>query len=213
MGQEPESPLPIRYFWRSMIANMDAWVRNNSAPPESSYPKIADGTLVPLGQYAFPAIPGVHKPHEANEAYRIDFGPKWRDGILSIEPPKVGKAFPVLVPQVDSDGNEKDGVLLPEISVPLATYTGWNLRDPSIGAPEQRVSFEGSYLAFPKTVAERQKTGDPRRAVAERYASREEYLSRYSRAVDELVKQRWILEEDRAGLMRRGEVEWDEAVK
>ena len=132
---------------------------------------------MPLGQYAFPAIPGVNKPHEANEAYQIDFGPNWRDGILSIQPPKVGKAFPVLVPQVDSDGNEKDGVLLPEISVPLATYTGWNLRDPSIGAPEQRVSFEGSYLPFPRTAAERQKTGDPRRAIAERYASREDYLT------------------------------------
>ncbi|MFL6351759.1 MAG: alpha/beta hydrolase domain-containing protein [Bryobacteraceae bacterium] len=213
MGQEPQSPLPIKYFWRSMIANMDAWVRSNTAPPDSSYPKIVNGTLVPLDQYAFPAIAGVHKPHEANEAYRVDFGPKWRDGILSVEPPRVGKAFPVLVPQVDSDGNEKDGVLLPEIRVPLATYTAWNLRDRSIGAPEQRVSFEGSYLPFPRTAAERQATGDPRRAVAERYASRKDYLSRYRRAVDQLVKQHWILEEDRSGLVGRGGVEWDEAAR
>jgi hypothetical protein len=212
-GQEPQSPLPIKYFWRAMIANVDAWVRSNTTPPESKYPKISDGTLVPLAQYAFPEIPGVNKPREANAAYRIDFGPKWLDGILSIQPPNVGNAFPVLVPQVDSDGNEKDGVLLPEMSVPLATYTGWNLRDGSIGAPEQRVSFEGSYLAFPRTSAERQKTGDPRRAVAERYASRQDYLTRYGRAVDELVKQRWLLEEDRTGLMRRGEMEWRKAVE
>ena len=53
--------------------------------------------------------------------------------MLTIQPPKVGEAFPVLVPQVDSDGNERDGVHLPEITVPLATYTSWNLRDPSIG--------------------------------------------------------------------------------
>src|SRR5205823_5096069 len=167
MGQEPESPLPIKYFWRAMISNMDAWVRSGTAPPESRYPKIADGTLVPLKQYAFPAIPGVNKPREANQAYRIDFGPNWRDGILSIQPPRVGKPFAVLVPQVDADGNEREGVLLPEISVPLATYTGWNLRDPSIGAPEQRVAFEGSYLRFPRTAAERQKTADPRRSIAE----------------------------------------------
>jgi hypothetical protein len=211
MGQEPESPLPIKYFWRSMISNMDAWVRSGTPPPESSYPKIANGTLVPLGQYAFPAIPGVNKPREANGAYRLDFGPNWRGGILSIQPPRVGKAFPVLVPQVNADGNERDGVLLPEMSVPLATYTGWNLRDRSIGAPGQRVAFEGSYLPFPRTAAERQKTGDPRRSIAERYSSREDYLMRYSRAVDELVKQRWILEEDRAGLRHRGEMEWDRA--
>jgi hypothetical protein len=132
---------------------------------------------------------------------------------LSIQPPKVGNTFPVLVPQVNADGNERDGVLLPEMSVPLATYTGWNLRDRSIGAPEQRVSFEGSYVAFPRTSAERQKTGDPRRAVAERYAGRQDYLTRYSRAVDELVKQRWLLEEDRPRLMRRGEMEWERAVE
>jgi Alpha/beta hydrolase domain len=118
-----------------------------------------------------------------------------------------------LVPQVNADGNEQDGVELPEIKVPLATYTGWNLRDPSIGAPEQRVAFEGSYLRFPKTAAEREKAGDPRKSIAERYASREEYLRRYKLALEELIQQRWILEEDRAALMQRGELEWAEATK
>ena len=213
LGQEPDSPLPIKYFWRSMIANIDAWVRRDTWPPPSSYPKIADGTLVPLSKYAFPALPGVNRPHEANQAYRLDFGPNWRQGILSVQPPKVGPAFPVLVPQVDSDGNERDGVRLPEISVPLATYTGWNLRDPSIGAPVQRVAFEVSYLPFSKTAAEREKTGDPRKSIAERYADREDYLARYEKSVDDLVKQRWILPEDRAALLRRGELEWSESAK
>jgi Alpha/beta hydrolase domain len=213
LGQAPESPLPIKYFWRAMIANMDAWVRSNTTPPESSYPKIADGTLVPLQKYAFPAIPKVNKPHEANAAERLDFGPDWRAGILSVQPPKIGKPFPVLVPQVDADGNEQDGVRLPQITVPLATYAGWNLRDPSIGAPDQRVSFEASYLPFPKTATEREKAGDPRKSIAERYTSREDHVSRYGRAVDELVKQRWILQEDRVALIRRGEQEWDEVTK
>ena len=61
-----------------------------------------------------------------------------------------GQPFPVLVPQVDADGNERDGVRLPEITVPLATYTGWNLRDPSVGAPDQRVAFEGPICRFPR---------------------------------------------------------------
>jgi Alpha/beta hydrolase domain len=212
-GQQPQSPLPVRYFWRAMIANMDAWVRSNTPPPESSYPKIADGTLVPLGDYAFPAIPGVNKPREANDAWRLDFGPNWRDGILTLQPPKVSESFPVLVPQVDADGNERDGVRLPEITVPLATYASWNLRDASIGAPDQRVSFEASYIPFPKTAADRQKQKDPRKSIAERYTGREDYLNRYSRALDELVKQHWILDEDRPALLHRAEEEWDEAVK
>lgn len=212
-GQEPESYLPHHYFWRSMVANMDAWVRNGTAPPESSYPKIADQTLVAVSDYAFPAIPHINQPQEANRAYRLDFGPEWSRGIVSRQPPQVGEAFPVLVPQVDRDGNERAGVHLPEIAVPLATYTAWNLRDPSIGAPAERVSFEGSYLPFPKTGAERQKTGDPRLSIAERYPSREDYLSRYGKAVDALVKEHWLLEEDRAALLGRGGEEWDEVTK
>lgn len=212
-GQQMQSALPIRYFWRAMIANMDAWVRNGTLPPASSYPKIADGTLVPLSAYAFPTIPGVNKPHEANAAYRLDYGPKWQEGILAIQPPKVGEAFPVLVPQVDADGNERDGVRLPEITVPLGTYASWNLRDPSIGAPDQRIAFEVSYIPFPKMAAEREKSGDPRKSIAERYSGREDYVARFTKAADELVKERWILPEDRDALVHRGEQEWDAAVK
>lgn len=196
-----------------MISNMDAWARSNTLPPASSYPKIAEGTLVPLRDYAWPAIPGVNRPHEANAAYHIDFGPNWRNGILAIQPPKVGEPFPVLVPQVDADGNERDGVRLPEVSVPLATYTGWSLRDLSIGAPDQRAAMVTSYLPFPKTAAEREKTGDPRKSVAERYSNREDYVTRYTRALDDLVNQRWILPEDREAVLSRGAQEWADATK
>ena len=213
MGQQPESPLPIRYFWRSMVANMEAWVRSNTPPPPSSYPKIADGTLVPWQRYVFPILPGVNRPHEANAAYRIDFGPKWQAGILSLQPPKVGDAFPVLVPQVDADGNERDGVRLPEVTVPLATYASWNLRDPSIGASDQRTAFEASYIPFPKTSTDRLSSGDPRQSIAERYAGREDYVTRYAAALDDLVRQRWILPEDREAVLHRGAQEWDLATK
>ncbi len=213
LGQEPMSPLPIKYLWRGMISNMDAWVRSNTPPPASSYPKLADGSLVSLQAYVFPAIPGVKEPHEASEGLRLDFGPNWQQGILSIQPPKVGAHFPILVPQVDADGNERSGVRLPEITVPLATYASWNLRAPAIGAPDQRVAFEDSYVAFPRSAAERLKAGDPRKSIAERYAGRDDYMAHYTGALDELVKQRWILPEDRAALLERGEQEWAEATK
>jgi Alpha/beta hydrolase domain len=208
-GQQLESPLPVRYFWRAMIVNMDAWVRNNTAPPDSSYPKVADGTLIPIEKYNPPAIPGLHRPHEATAAYRIDFGPDWRNGILSLQPPKVGQAFPVLVPAIDADGNERDGVRLPEIAVPLASYLSWNLRDPSIGAPSERVAFELSFVPFPRTEAERRQSRDPRRSIADRYDDREDYFVRYTNALDKLIQQRWILPEDRTAMIERGEQEWD----
>ncbi len=209
LGRAPESPLPVRYFWRAMIANMDAWARKGSAPPPSSYPRLADHTLVPLSQYAFPALPGVKAPHDVSLAYRLDFGPDFHDGIASIQPPKVGDPFPVLVPQVDADGNELDGVRLPELTVPLATYTGWNLRDPKIHAPQQRVSFEGSFLPFPPTAVDRIANHDPRKSIAERYGGRDDYLRRYADAVDGLIRQKWILPEDRDALLLQGAKEWD----
>jgi len=213
LGQEPQSPLPIKYFWRAMIANMDAWVRSNTAPPESRYPKIADRTLVPLAQYKFPAIPGVNRPHELVQAWHLDFGLNWHNGILSIQPPKVGKPFSPLVPQTDSDGNDRGGIQLPAVTVPLATYTGWNLRDPSIGAPDQLVSFEGSRLPFAKTAEERNRTHDPRKSIAERYRSRQDYRNRYQEAITNLVRERYILDEDRGALVELGEQEWDLATK
>jgi len=213
LGQQPQSPLPVRYFWRAMLQNIDAWARNATPPPPSSHPRLDDGTLVPLASWSFPAIPGANRPHEASTAYPLDFGPDWRDGILSVQPPKVGHAYPELVPQVDADGNERDGVRLPELAVPLATYTGWNLRDPSIGAPGERVAFEGSWFPFAHTAAERSRSGDPRPSIEERYPSREAYLERYTRALDDLIRQRWILAEDRTALLEIAARDWAEATR
>ena len=209
VGQQPQSPLPVRFFWRAMIANMDAWLRDGNAPPPSRHPRLSDHTLVALHDYAFPNLPGIGSPHEVSGARHLDFGPHWSQGVVERQPPRRGAPFTILVPQVDSDGNERDGVRLPEITVPLATYTGWNLRDPSIGAPGERVAFEGSFIPFAKTKAKGAAAGDPRRSIEERYAGRDDYLQRFAAATDELIRQRWILAEDRAALLARGEQEWD----
>src|SRR5205085_10914293 len=67
-----------------------------------------------------------------------------------------------LVPQVDADGNERAGIHLPEVSVPLATYTGWNFRNAKIGGTDQLVSLLGSYIPLTATKAEREAAKDPR---------------------------------------------------
>ena len=210
IAQQRHNPNPIRWYWRALITDMDQWVKDGAEPPASVYPKIADKALTPLSEWAFPKIPGVNLPHEFNVAYRLDFGPQWRQGIVSQEPPKVGKAFRGLVPQSDPDGNDLGGVRLPELQVPLATYTGWNLRDPSIGAPDRRLSFIGSFIPFAKTAQERQQSGDPRPSIAERYSSREQYLGKYAEAAVKLIEQRFLLSEDLAAVLARGQQEWDE---
>jgi len=209
-AQQRHNPNPVQWFWRALITDLDQWVKDGTPPPPNTYPKIADSTLVPLSKWTFPRIPGVNTPHEMNLAYHLDFGSQWRSGIISNEPPKVGKTFSVLVPQTDADGNDLGGVRLPELQVPLATYTGWNLRDPSIGAPDRRLSFLGSFLPFARDASEREKSADPRRSVAERYVSREQYMGKFAEAAMNLIKERFLLREDLTAVLERGQREWNE---
>jgi hypothetical protein len=212
-AQQKANPNPIQWYWRALITDMDQWVKDGKEPPASMYPKIADKTLVPLTQWQFPKIPDVNTPHEVSLAYHIDREvifdriPGGKEPI-TIEPPRVGNPFGVLVPQSDADGNDLGGVRLPELQVPLATYTGWNLRDPSIGAPEQRVSFLGSWIPLAKTAEERKKSGDPRVSVAERYKSQQEYMSKFEQAAKKLIEQRYLLQEDLPAILERGKLEW-----
>jgi hypothetical protein len=101
-AQQKANPNPIQWYWRALITDMNDWVRNGKEPPPSTYSKIADKTLVPLSQWKFPKIPGVNMPHEESLAYRLDFGPQSKRGIITLEPPQVGNPFGVLVPQSDA---------------------------------------------------------------------------------------------------------------
>lgn len=207
-----QNPNPVRWYWRAMITNMNAWVRDATPPPPSRHPRLSDGTLVSLPRLRFPRLPSIRLPRMPVRARRLDYGPAWSSkGTISRHPPTVGKPFPLLVPQVDADGNDRGGILLPELRVPLATYTGWNLRDPAIGAPDQMVSFLGSYLPFPRTAGDRKKTRDPRPSIAERYPSRDVYVQRFRAAAQELVTDRWLLAEDLPALLQRAEEEWTQA--
>ena len=221
-AQQRHNPNPIQWYWRALITDMNEWVKDGKEPPPSTYPKISDKTLVPLEQRHFPKISGVNTPHEASLAYHITtqvtesrlvqgkrpntFTSQIQ--IFMFEPPQVGQAFRVLVPQSDSDGNDLGGVRLPELQVPLATYTGWNLRDPSIGAPEQRVSFVGSWIPLAKTAEERKASGDPRRSVAERYKSQKKYMEKFEQAAKKLIERRFLLQEDLPAILERGKLEW-----
>jgi hypothetical protein len=133
---------------------------------------------------------------------RLDFGPQ--AGIATHVPPEPGKPYPRLVPAIDQDGNEICGIRLPFQTVPLATHTGWNLRHPDIGGAGQTLAsggasggtLNGATIPFPATREARQATGDPRRSMAERYASRDAYLAQVRQAAQALLQARYILAED-----------------
>jgi hypothetical protein len=183
---------------RALLVALDSWVRDNVEPPPSAYPRLADKTLVPHDQIAFPAIPAVHSPLTIPAGYRADLpGPQ-------------SHPLPLLVPQVDSDGNELSGIRLPNIAVPVATYTGWNFRNPSIGQPEELLPLTGSFIPFPATKAAREATHDPRLSIEERYGSRERYQALVTEAAEKLAEQRYLLHQDIPVVVERALKIWDE---
>ena len=109
---------------------------------------------------------------------------------------KEGREYPQLVPAADADGNDLGGIRLPDLTVPVGTHTGWNLRHPDTGAPEQLISMQGSTHWFPATDAQRNADSDPRPSLESRYASREEYAARVRDAAARLAEDRYLLTED-----------------
>ena len=208
-GQAPMNTLVYGATIRALFQALDAWVADGTEPPLSRYPRIADGTLTTPAEAGWPAIPGVEIPHEPLTARRLDYGPDWDRGIVGYEPPRIGKPFVQLVPAVDADGNDRAGIRLPEIAVPLAAHTGWNYRHPSIGAPGRLSSEIGSYFAVPRTRAERDRTGDPRRAIEERYRDRNDYLGRITQAALDLVADRYLLAADLPDVIERAGTHYD----
>jgi hypothetical protein len=146
-------------------------------------------------------------PRAAHEAYRVDYGPQWSKGVITLEPPRLGKPFPVRVPQVDADGNETGGVRSVELSAPLATYTPWSLRR-GLANPDELVDFYGTVIPFARDRAERERRGDPRASVIERYGDRARYVELVRRQAESLARSGFLLVEDVPRVVEQAERRW-----
>jgi hypothetical protein len=209
-GQALSNPLTFLWPMRALLAAMDAWVRGTSGPPPSRYGHIAAGTLLTPGALDFPSIPGVSTERRPHFAYRADYGERFLgEGIVTKEPPDIGARYPILVPAVDADGNERAGIRLPEQRVPLATYTGWNPFNRKSGPVHVLASEQGSFIPFPLTSSERKASKDPRASIEERYASRDAYLGVVAEATLELIEAGYLLQEDMAPIVRQAGEHWD----
>lgn len=211
IGQQLNNPNDFRWTMRSLLVAMDRWVTGFAPPPPSVYPQMAKDTLVAPEAVQFPKIPGVNYSTRIHKAYRADYGPQWKSGIVTIEPPKIGRAFPMLVSQVDLDGNETGGLKMPELAVPLATYAGWNLFNGKAGPADEISSMQGSYIPFPRTRAERERKGDPRRSIEERYHGREQYIGLVSKAALNLIEQGYLLDRDLPAILKQAAERWEYA--
>jgi len=203
--QQFQNPLDSAPVQRALFIALDEWSTKGTLPPPSQVPRLSDGTLVPANATGFPTIPGVMNNGLKTTRYLLNYGPNfYATGIPTINPPVMtppyqdnranGPIYPSFVPKTDSDGNDIAGLRLPDVTVPLATYTGWALR----GGAQAGDGCEGSgqYIPFAKTKAERMASGDPRLSIEERYPRFSAYYDAVKKAIDDMVARRLMLRED-----------------
>lgn len=209
-GQLPPNPNMWSPISESLLVAMHDWVANGISPPESRYPRIADGSLVAshidgqINSRAWNPLHGVNHPDVIYTPGFANYGGRWREQkIIDIHPMTTDMYYKTLVPAVNSNNNDsaQSTVLPPLTQVPLASFVPWNLRAVSTGAENSLARLLGGYIPFPSSVEEAEKTGDPRTPIASRYSSFGNYLDLYESATDKLISEGFLLPEFKKTLM------------
>ncbi|MFQ6026443.1 MAG: alpha/beta hydrolase domain-containing protein [Dehalococcoidia bacterium] len=217
-GQNPFNCIDYRPLLRGALVSLDRWVTTGQEPPASQYPKLSNGTAVTPETVTavFSTFPDTNTANPFRRFYRMDFGPEV--GISANVPPQRGSNYPILVPAVDQDGNETSGIRMPQVLVPLASYTGWSLRHADIGGEGQILAsggatggtLLGSTIPFPATREDREASGDPRLSIEERYTSKDVYLEQIRQAAQGLIDQNYLLVEDLDRILSQASAHYDE---
>ena len=182
----PLSPAPVM---RALYDAMAKWVEGSGLPPESRFPSLADGTLVPHDGFTMPLMAGVHLKPPYN-VVRVENH--------TAVPPLHGAAYPAFVPAVDQDGLETGGIRLPAVAAPAATYLGWNLRRKGY-AEGALCGLAGSYIPLPRSIL----AEDGRKPFAQRYETKQAYLAAVEGAAKDLIKAGYMLEADMGLVVER----------
>lgn len=200
---------------RAALENLDRWVSSNEPPPPSRHPSITDGTAVESKTVLkkFAQLPSVSVPQQTTRAIRLDYGPETALGRTTVLPALEGAEYPALVSEIDDTFNEIAGIRLPDLTVPVGTYTGWNLRHPDIGNTGLFIGITGGLagwtLPLSKTREDREGSRDPRFSITELYSSRKEYLRQVTNAAETLVTEGYLLTEDVTPIVDRAAWRYD----
>src|SRR5947207_5982303 len=220
--QQADNPLNSAPVQRALFIALDEWATQHKEPPHSRVPRLRDGTLVPPLPQSGMGFPNIPSPFADGPGplvtytglkttrYHFDYGLNFYEtGIATVNPPLfpfttpsyqdnpgTGPVYPTFLPKTDGDGNDIAGVRLPDVTVPVATYTGWALRRGAQASDGCEAS--GQLIPFAKTEADRAKTNDPRPSVALRYPAFADYHSKLRNALEQMVADRLLLCEDAA---------------
>jgi hypothetical protein len=196
----------------AQLENLRAWAVDGTAPPLTIAPLLGS-TLVDAMDIKFPAIPGIRVPTSPPPLWQLDLGRAYAsEGIIS-EPVRVGRRYPLLVPVVDSDGNELGGWRGPMSSVPLGTFTAWNWKSPEFARFGYISGLNGAFIPFARTRVERLAANDPRPSIEERYGNRAGFMKAAAAAIDRAIEKRFLLAIQREDILAKMGRNWDEAMR
>jgi hypothetical protein len=192
MCENTGNPLSWAPLYRALILDLEAWLVAGTAPPDSRNPATEAEGRVSIETLAasYPKIPGYEFTRLYATLQLVDFSTDPWQTLLNPAP------YPISFLRVNADGNAYDGVVLPEVAVPIATYSGRTTRKEGYAKGDLCPLLYGAAFPFAKTVAERTATGDPRPSIQERYASEADYRAKLKAVADQLVKQRLMLPVD-----------------
>ena len=215
LASNPINVQDYRPAMRALLDVMDHWVREGVEPPVSRVPRLADGTASSREDFIedLSRVPGITFPSHLPHRLRLSFGSTPVEEPVEVQYPLTESgAYPVVVSAGDRDGNDVAGIRLPEVGVPLGTYTGWNVRDASMGEAGLMTSGSplfGSTIPFARDKLAREAAGDPRASIEERYASKADYLGQVRHYALQLVGERFLLEEDVEHCVEQAAARWD----
>ncbi len=188
----PLNPYPV---YKAMLQQMKDWLLNHDLPSDNQIPRLDDQSIISRFKFKFPYIPGLDLPVKPYEPAGLYFGPRWQnDKIIDQEPPLKTASYTTLIPAVDEYGNERGGINMIELRVPLATYTPWSQR---YGLKNSREldDFRGLFIPLPINKSN-YTTRDMRPALETLYHDKTDYLAKIDLALADMVRERYLLEED-----------------
>ena len=191
----------------ALVEALRRWAVDGIAPPPTRRPEVG-ATLVAPAALAFPKLPGVTVPTAPPPVWRLDLGPDYRTRGIVAEPPGLGPRYPLLVPQVDEDGNELGGWRGLRRSLPLGTYTAWNGVDPAYARFGLISGLAGGLIPFPWTEQQRAERKDPRRSVMARYGGRAGYMRAVDGEIERQIAAGFLLPDERAWTCEQMLINW-----
>lgn len=199
VGMYKFNVVDYRPLLRASLINLDKWATDGTLPPPSSCPRINDETAI-KPEVLIEKVNNIldintPDPEKVWLIRRVDMGERASEGIGRL-PAEEFETYQNFVSNVDEDANETGGIRMPDLTVPLGSHFGWNLRHPDTKEPDQQIAMQGISMFFAVTKEDRDKKGDRRLSINERYKTKEEFLNKVKQETGKLLDQNYILAED-----------------